>query len=76
MPLFLLVSDRILSCSRSNGGGEGTMTLQWFALYGVAIPWLFLVLLVIAILWSGTLVEPDLIPMISVNGDLLVGFTE
>ena len=52
------------------------MTLQRFVLYDVVIPWLFLVLLVTAILWSGALVEPDLIPVELMNGELLVGFRE
>jgi hypothetical protein len=72
----LMVSDMMSSCSRSNGGGEGAMTLQRFVLYGVVIPWLFLMLLVTAILWSGAPVEPDFIPDESMNGDLLVGFRE
>ena len=52
------------------------MTLQRFVLYGVVIPWLFLVLLLTAILWSGALVEPGLIPVVPMNGDLLVGSKE
>jgi len=61
----LMVSgiDMMVSCSRSNGESEGAMTPQRFVLYGVVIPWLFLVLLVTALVWSGALVEPDFMPL-------------
>jgi hypothetical protein len=66
----LMVCDMMSSWSRSNGGGEGAMTLQRFVLYGVVIPWLFLVLFVTGILWSGAHVEPDLILLEPMNGDI------
>jgi hypothetical protein len=72
----LMVSDMISSSPTVRSRAEGAMTLQRFVLYGVVIPWLFLVLLVTAILSSGALVEPDLIPVIPMNSDLLVGFRE